>query len=51
MPLPAPRDDESRDEFISRAMGNPSMVREYPDEKQRLAVAYSLWKKELRGRR
>lgn len=38
-----PRADEDKDEFISRFMRETK--EEYPDEKQRLAVAYSYWDK------
>lgn len=45
MPMPKPNKDESRDDFISRFMGNPAMIAEYPDEKQRVAVANTQWDK------
>ena len=38
-----PRSGESKEDFISRFMSETKS--EYPDEKQRLAVAYSYWKK------
>ena len=38
-----PRSGESKEDFISRFMSETK--EEYPDEKQRLAVAYSYWKK------
>lgn len=38
-----PRSGESKDEFISRFMEETKS--EYPDEKQRVAVAYSYWEK------
>ena len=38
-----PHSGESKDEFISRFMEETKS--EYPDEKQRVAVAYSYWKK------
>ena len=41
MPLPKPIKDESEDEFIARCMSDDVMVKEYPDEKQRIAVCYS----------
>lgn len=37
-----PRSGESKDDFIARFMEETK--NEYPDEKQRLAVAYSYWK-------
>ena len=45
MPLPSPNSGESQDAFISRAMGNKVMQNEYKDKKQRLAVAYSQWRR------
>ena len=38
MPLPQPRPHESHEEFITRCMGDPVMVREFPDMSQRRAV-------------
>ncbi len=40
MPMPKPSAKETQDDFIGRFMGNPSMQEEYPDQKQRAAVAY-----------
>ena len=44
MPLPPPRPTETREEFIERFMGDPDMVREFPNEKQRYAVAIETWR-------
>jgi hypothetical protein len=38
MPLPTPKPRESRKDFMSRCMGNPTMIKEYPNTDQRLAV-------------
>jgi hypothetical protein len=38
MPLPNRNEDENKNAFISRCMNNPTMKKEYPDEKQRVAV-------------
>lgn len=46
MPIPKPKDDEEKKDFISRCMGNPTMVEDYPDNKQRLAVCYASWDRE-----
>ena len=43
MPLPKPRDGESRDDFLERCMGNATMVEDYPDQDQRYAVCNSQW--------
>jgi len=45
MPIPHPKKNEDKEKFISRFMGNKAMVTEYPDNKQRAAVAYSIWKR------
>src|SRR5690606_554679 len=41
MPIPTPRPDESTDEFIERCMADETMVAEYPNEDQRLAICHS----------
>lgn len=38
MPIPTLSPGESRDDFLSRCMGDSSMVSEYPDNDQRFAV-------------
>lgn len=38
MPLPARKPGEGRDEFVSRCMRDPTMRREFPRARQRLAV-------------
>jgi len=38
MPLPNRNKDENKDKFVSRCMSNDTMKKEYPDEKQRVAV-------------
>jgi len=43
MPLPAPKKNEPKDDFIERCMGDDVMAGEYPDSKQRYAVCQSLW--------
>jgi len=45
MPLPRRRKNEKRSEFISRFMENKRMREEFHSQKQRLAVAYSTWRK------
>jgi len=44
MPLPKPRSDESRDEFLQRCMGDDTMNEEFPDRDQRYAVCNSIWR-------
>jgi len=45
MPLPTPNKGEERDDFVSRCMSNDTMKSEFPDQKQRLAVCFSQWRK------
>lgn len=46
MPLPKPQKDETQDEFIGRCMTDEVMKDEFKDTNQRLAVCFSLWRKE-----
>ena len=43
MPLPSPRDDESKEEWLSRCMGNDVMNSEFPKESTRYAVCQDIW--------
>ena len=36
---------ETKDSFLGRFMNNAKMISEYPDNKQRYAVANDIWKK------
>ncbi len=47
MPLPHPTASESRDSYVSRFMADENAKREFPDEDQRLAVAFKKWKERL----
>ena len=44
MPLPMPKADESEQDFVNRFMGNDQAVADFPDEKQRAAVAHSTYR-------
>jgi hypothetical protein len=44
MPIPKPRDEEEKNDFISRCMSDPVMRDEY-EQNQRLAVCYSSWRR------
>lgn len=44
MPMPKPNKGENEKDFVSRFMGDAVMVKDYPDEKQRAAVAYSTYR-------
>ena len=41
MPLPKRRKGEDKKKFVSRCMGDEVMKKDYPDQKQRVAVCYS----------
>jgi len=45
MPMPKKKVGEKDADFVSRFMGDPTMKKEYPDNKQRLAIAYAQLKK------
>lgn len=45
--MPAPKEDESKDDFVARFMANEAMRTEYPKQAQRVAVAMSQWKRSL----
>ena len=45
MPLPLPNQDEKKQDFLSRCMGNPTMNREYPKREQRFAVCQAQYEK------
>lgn len=42
--MPKPHKEETEQEYVSRFMGDPESRKDYPDEKQRAAVAYSMWR-------
>jgi hypothetical protein len=44
MPLPKPGEQEEREAYLSRFMQSEEAKKEYPDIKQRYAVAVSKWK-------
>ena len=45
MPIPSPKKSEKQRDFVSRCMGDETMNKEFPDQKQRAAVCYSQFKK------
>ncbi len=45
MPLPRPRKDESKGDFMIRCMSNTYMKEKYPRSNQRAAVCYTQWEK------
>jgi hypothetical protein len=46
MPTPIPKKNETRSDFINRCMQNDTMIGEYPETEQRLAVCYRSWSTE-----
>jgi len=51
MPLPSPEKKDKIKDFVGRFMGNETAVKDYPDVKQRAAIAYQTyrdWKKKQR---
>ena len=49
MPIPTPEKGEPSKVFIGRCVSSPAMQKEYPDQKQRLAVCYSQLRKHRKG--
>jgi hypothetical protein len=45
MPLPKPKNKEKKTEFVSRCIGDNQTGKDFPDQKRRAAVCYSLWDK------
>lgn len=43
--MPNPIKGETKEEFIARFMSDPEAKKSFPDQKQRLAVAYSKWRR------
>lgn len=43
--MPAPQPHERMKDFIARYMGSPESQKTFPNQKQRVAVAYAVWKK------
>jgi len=48
MPVPKPRADEDKNQFVSRCMGDEKMVTDFPNAQQRVAVCYSSWNQSQR---
>ena len=44
MPLPKPKEDEKRADYIERCMDDETMKKEYPEDSQRAAVCYTQWR-------
>jgi hypothetical protein len=44
MPLPSPRQGQTQDEFMQTCMSNENMKKEFPQNKQRVAVCMQKWR-------
>jgi hypothetical protein len=44
IPLPEPQLGEEENQFISRFIRDKEAKRKFPNRKQRIAVAYSIWR-------
>lgn len=49
MPLPAPKPNQSKKDFMKTCMANQTMNNEFPEQGQRYAVCNSLWEKRKKG--
>lgn len=49
MPLLKPSKNEKQSEFISKCMGDSTMNKDFPDQKQRAAVCYSQFKRKAKA--
>ena len=49
MPIPSPKENEDSKKFIARCMGNETMKKEYPDQKQRVAICLGQTRKKSKG--
>lgn len=49
MPIPSKREDEDKNKFINRCMGDEVMKKDYPDNKQRIAICLGQTKKKNKG--
>lgn len=44
--MPTPNESETESEFVSRCMGDDEAVEEFPDEEQRVAYCYAVWRRQ-----
>lgn len=49
MPLPTPKKGEDKDKFISRCMSNPQSKKDFPNQKQRVAVCHTQWRRKSKS--
>jgi len=48
MPIPTPKKNEKRNDFIQRCMVDPVMIKEYKNIDQRLAICAKVYRDEQR---
>lgn len=48
--MPEPRKGENLAHYIGRFIGSAEAEKSFPDKKQRMAVAYSLYKRKKKGK-
>lgn len=49
MPIPKPKQNEDSTKFVSRCMGNETMKKDYPDQKQRIAICLGQTRKKSKS--
>jgi hypothetical protein len=49
MPIPKPKQNEDSQKFVARCMGNEIMKKDYPDQKQRVALCLGQTRKNTKG--
>lgn len=49
MPIPKPKQNEDSQKFVARCMGNETMKKDYPDQKQRIAICLGQTRKKAKG--
>ena len=45
MPIPKRQPSEKRKDFMTRCISDPTMIKEYPDQEQRIAVCITQFEK------
>lgn len=43
MPIPTPHKTEKKSDFIARCASDSTMNKEYPDNKQKIAICFQKW--------
>lgn len=49
MPIPKPKQNEDSQKFVARCMGNETMKKDYPDQKQRVAICLGQTRKKTKS--